>query len=66
MKLANDKRKAIVTIDFRDWKWLSNFQRFISHVEDVDVLNGTKEGSITVDFSKLKHQDQNGDTQFEV
>jgi hypothetical protein len=66
MKVGNDKTKAIVTFDFRDWKWLSNFQRFTSHVDDVDVLNGTKEGSITVDFSKLKHQDESGETRFEV
>ena len=51
MRVANNK--AIVTLDFRDWKWLSNFQRFTSQVEDEDVLNGSKEGIITVDFSKL-------------
>ena len=45
--------KITVTVDFRDWKYLSDLIRFQTTVEDSDVLAGLKEGSIEVDFNNM-------------
>ena len=47
-------KKMIVSIDFRDWKWISNFHRFQTEITDQSILNGSEDGSIEVDFSKLQ------------
>ena len=54
--IARDR--AIVSLEFRDWKWLSNFKRFTSEVTDSDVLNGNKEGQITIDFNQMTESDK--------
>lgn len=43
-----------LTFDFRDWKYLSQIERFqMEHVDDVEVLLGNKEGSLQIDFNKM-------------
>lgn len=49
---------AHVTVDFRDWKYLSQIERFISpNITDPQVLAGQKEGSMTIDFNKMTKRD---------
>ena len=40
-------------LDFRDWKYMSNYQRFSQEITDPLVLKGLKTQSIEIDFSKL-------------
>jgi predicted methyltransferase len=51
-----------LVFDFRDWKWLSQKQRFNVIVTDPDVLVGNNEGFITIDFSQLEESDKRGDS----
>ena len=48
----------LFTFDFRDWKYLSQIERFSETVKDADVIAGIKEGSIPIDFNKLTKRDQ--------
>lgn len=59
-------QEITATIDFRDWKWLSNYQRFQTLIKDPQVLVGNAEATITVDFSKLESSDGSGDSYFVV
>ena len=45
--------KITVTVDFRDWKYLSDLIRFQTTVDDADVIAGKREGSLEVDFNKM-------------
>lgn len=47
-----------VNIDFRDWKWVSDYTRFQVNVNDSEILLGNKEGEIEVDFSKMENSDK--------
>ena len=58
--------KITVTVDFRDWKYLSDLIRFQTTVEDSDVLAGLKEGSIEVDFNNMTQSDIVNKTKYEV
>ena len=58
--------KITVTVDFRDWKYLSDLIRFETVVNDTDVLAGLKEGSIEVDFNKATESDRVNKTRYEV
>lgn len=58
--------KAVLTFDFRDWRWLTNVQRFQQDIDDPLILSGEKDGSIEVDFRKMRDSDLAGDTKFEV
>lgn len=41
-------------IDFKDWKYLSNNQRFSVDITDPEIIKGQKEGSIDIDFSIMQ------------
>ena len=58
--------KITVTVDFRDWKYLSDLIRFQTTVEDPDVLAGLKEGSIEVVFNNMTQSDIVNKTKYEV
>ena len=55
-----------MSIDFRDWKWLSNFQRYQIDIEEPEIITGVKEGTIDIDFSKMEQSDREGKSLFEV
>jgi hypothetical protein len=55
-----------LTIDFRDWKFLSNTQRFQATITDPEIINGEKDGEIEIDFSKMQTCDAAGASMFEV
>ena len=65
-KISYPKDKAWVIFDFRDWKWISNFKRYQVEIQDVDVLNGLKEGKITVDLNQIVQSDKTSETKFEM
>ena len=50
-------KKIVVSIDFRDWKWISNFERFQAEITDQGIILGQKAGTIEIDFSKLQKSD---------
>jgi hypothetical protein len=54
------------TFDFRDWKYLSQIERFAVDITDPEVIAGNKEGEFQVDFNKMKERDANNGTKFEV
>lgn len=58
--------KLQVSIDFRDWKWLSQHTRFKHETNDTQIINGEKEGSIMVDFSKMSQSDSRNESKYEV
>lgn len=55
-----------VTIDFRDWKYMSQIERFQEETDDLMVIAGLKEGSIEVDFNKMTQRDEKKETKFET
>ena len=57
---------AYLTFDFRDWKYLSQIERFQVDIDDADILAGLKEGNITIDFDKMTQRDLTNGTKFEV
>lgn len=61
-----DTNKVSVTIDIRDMKWLSNYQRYMVNTTDPDIIVGNTEGSIDIDFSLIQTTDLAGDSMFEV
>lgn len=61
-----DTPNVTLTFDFRDWKYLSQIERFTSWTDDPDVVVGNKEGTFDVDFNKMTQRDQKQDTKFEV
>ena len=54
-----------VDFNFRDMKYLSNKHTFSVDMDNV-VLNGTTDGSVPVDFSKLVSEDATGNSRFIV
>jgi hypothetical protein len=46
-----------VTVDFRDWKWLSNYKRFSTTIDDLNVIAGTATGNMTLNFAELEQSD---------
>ena len=40
-------------IDFRDWKYLTNFKRFSKRIYNQDVIAGNIEDSIEVNLNKV-------------
>lgn len=56
----------VFTFDFRDWKYLSQIERFTETITDPQVIAGLKEGTVNIDFNKLTQRDQSGDSKFEV
>ena len=65
MRVKNST-KVLVSLDFYNWKWISKFKRFKTHIDDPDVLLGTKEGKIMVDFNQMVKSDLEGKSRFEV
>lgn len=65
MRVKNSTR-ILVAIDFYNWKWISKFKRFQTHVDDKEVLLGNKEGRIWVDFSQMEESDKQKKSRFEV
>ena len=63
---VKDSTKVLVAIDFYNWKWISKFKRFQTHVDDVEILLGQKEGYIWVDFSEMEESDKAKKSRFEV
>ena len=55
-----------VTVDFRDWKYLSDLIRFEKISENPQVIAGLQEGSIEVDFNKMTMSDTNQKTRYVV
>jgi len=53
-----------VRFGIRDWKYLSNVYKTEQVVSDPEVLAGTKEQSIEIDFSQLEASDAAGETRF--
>lgn len=53
-------------VDFRDWKYMSNFHRFQIQINDTDIILGKKEGSIEIDFAEMINKDEAGESNFEV
>ena len=44
-KMSIQKNNHIsVNIDFRDWKWISDYTRFQVNLNDSEILLGNKEG----------------------
>lgn len=52
-----DSARLTVNLDFRDWKWMTQFTRFSANVTDAAILKGEKEGVLDVDFSKMSSSD---------
>ena len=44
---------ATTTVDFRDWKYLSDIIRFKNVTDNARVIAGLEEGSIDIDFNKM-------------
>lgn len=59
-----DTDKLIVSIDFRDMKYLSNSIQTQQVVTDPEVIAGLKEHSIELDFSKLAASDASGQSRY--
>ena len=51
--------------DFRDMKYLSQKQTFISDPIDANVV-GTSKGSVKIDFNKLSELDATGNSRYIV
>jgi hypothetical protein len=49
---------ATTTIDFRDWKYLSDITRFKTVTDNAKVIAGLEEGSIEIDFNKMTENDK--------
>ena len=49
---------ATTTIDFRDWKYLSDITRFKTVTDNAKVIAGLEEGSIEIDFNKMTESDK--------
>ena len=58
--------KITVTVDFRDWKYLSDLKRFQTVVVDAEVIAGKKESSLVIDFNKMTQSDIKEKTKYEV
>lgn len=58
--------KITVTVDFRDWKYMSDIIRFQNTVDDADVLAGLKEGQLEIDFNQMTQSDIEKKTKYEV
>ena len=65
VSILNSSRVS-VNIDFRDWKWLTQFKRFTSEVTDPHVLLGEKEGTIEIDFNQMTESDAAGHSTYLV
>lgn len=50
-------------IDFRNWKYMSEFKRFDHSTSDVEILTGIKEGSQIVNFAAIP---KDADSRYEV
>lgn len=61
-----DDTNMTVTFDFRDFKYLSQIERFEQIVNDTDIVVGNKDGELDIDFNKMTLRDQNNGSQFEV
>jgi hypothetical protein len=59
-------KKITLTFDFRDWKFLSNTQRYQATVTDPEIITGQKEGEIVIDFSLMRQSDSAKKSMFEV
>ena len=59
-------KQLTLTFDFRDWKFLSNTQRFQATVTDPEIITGQKEGEIIIDFSLMSKSDETKKSMFEV
>ena len=55
-----------LAFDFRDWKYLSQIERFHSVIADNETIGGYKNGSITIDFNRMSSRDKNNGTKFLV
>jgi len=53
-------------IDFRDWKWISDYTRFSAEFNESEIITGEKEGSIDVDLSIMQTSDNNNKSKYEV
>jgi hypothetical protein len=49
---------ATTTIDFRDWKYLSDITRFKEETDNPRVIAGLEEGSIEIDFNRMTESDK--------
>ena len=56
--------QVTVSIDFRDFRYLSNLIKFQQVVTDPDIISGKKEGTIEIDLNKMKQEDDNTDALF--
>lgn len=56
---------VIVSMDFRDFKYLSNIIKFQQRINDPLILSGQKEGELQIDFSKMTQSDQLVGSKFE-
>ena len=54
---VKESTRVLVAIDFYNWKWISKFKRFQTHVNEADILLGDMEGKIMVDFSEMVESD---------
>lgn len=58
----NNGLNMTITFDFRDWKYLSQIERFQVETNDSNVIAGLKEGTVEIDFNKMTQRDEAKDT----
>jgi hypothetical protein len=50
-------------MDFRNWKYMSQFKRFEQKTNDAEIIVGNSEGSLIVDFGSIP---KDGDSKYEI
>ena len=63
---VNPGTSIFLSWDFRDWKYMSLFNRFSMNITDPDIIAGKKEESILIDFSKMTKSDKKFGSRFVV
>ena len=57
---------AVVSFDFRDFKYISNVEKFQTVISNPRVIAGLEEDSVTIDFTKMTTSDKAKRSLFEV
>ena len=58
--------QIMVTVDFRDWKYMSDITRFQAQIKDTSIIAGLKEGSLEVNFNQMNQSDIVNGTRYNV
>ena len=64
LKLSADT-SVTVSFDFRDFKYLTNIEKFQTVISDPAVIGGEKDASINIDLSKMTSSDKKHGSRFQ-